>query len=123
MSGILIDTGPIVAILSSADNHHKICVETLKKLSPPLLTTWPVITESQYLLRKNKKALQGLFHAFSGGLFALEELPSESLPWLENFLTKYEDINSQIADASLMYVAEQKNIDTIFTLDRRDFFI
>ncbi len=123
MSCIIIDTSPIVAILSSKDNHHQVCVETLKNLTPPLLTTWAVLTETYYLLRKDKKALEGLFRAFKSNLFQLEELAPDSLPWIEKFFNKYKDINPQIADVSLMYLAEQKNIDTIFTLDSRDFSI
>lgn len=123
MSPILIDTGPIVAILSASDDRHQVCVKTLHQIEPPMLTTWLVFTEAQYLLRRDKKANRGLFRAFNGGLFSLENLSADALPWLERFLTQYENINPQIADASLMYLAEQKNIDTIFTLDRRDFSI
>lgn len=123
MSPILIDTGPIVAILSSSDDCHQVCVKTLHQIEPPMLTTWLVLTEAHYLLRRDQKALKGLFRAFNGGLFTLEALSADALPWLEQFLTQYEDINPQIADASLMYLAEKKNIDTIFTLDYRDFSI
>lgn len=123
MSSILIDTGPIVAILSASDDRHQLCVETLKFLKPPMLTTWSVLTEAQYLLRRDKKALKALFGAFNEGLLMLENLSADALPWLERFFIKYEDINPQIADASLMYLAERKNINTIFTLDRRDFSI
>lgn len=40
---IIVDTSPLVAILSSRDNYHQICVETLKIIEPPMLTTWAVI--------------------------------------------------------------------------------
>ncbi|MGK7877318.1 MAG: type II toxin-antitoxin system VapC family toxin [Xenococcaceae cyanobacterium] len=123
MNRIIVDTGPIVAILSTSDNQHTVCVETLKNITPPMLTTWPVFTEVQYLLRRDKKALQGLFRALDSGLIVLEEISAEALPWLQKFLEKYADISPQLADASLMYLAEKKNIDTIFTLDRRDFSI
>ncbi|PNW38207.1 UNVERIFIED_CONTAM: twitching motility protein PilT [Euhalothece sp. KZN 001] len=123
MKRVIVDTGPIVAILSASDHHHQICVETLKEITPPLITTWSVLTEVQYLLRRNPKALQGLFRSFEEGLFILEELSPEALPWLQMFLTQYQDITPQLADASLMYVAEKKEIKTIFTLDRRDFSI
>ena len=47
---ILVDTGPIVALFDRDDNYHAICVEHLKTIKHPLLTTWPVLTEAFYLL-------------------------------------------------------------------------
>jgi len=54
---LLVDTGPVVAILSPTDNYHLICVEQLKTLKPPLLTCWAVITEVHWLVRNNKIAV------------------------------------------------------------------
>lgn len=119
----IVDTGPIVAILSQADNHHQKCVETLKIFQPPLLTTWSVFTEAQYLLRRDTRVVKGLFRAFDSGLFEIEELSSKALPWLEKFLLKYKDRQPQIADASIMYLAEKSSVFNIFTLDQRDFSI
>jgi len=47
---IAIDTGPLVAIFDKSDKWHRACVETLKRIRKPLVTTWPVITETFYLL-------------------------------------------------------------------------
>ena len=35
----------------------------------------------------------------------------------------YEDIRPQLADIALVYLARRESIDTIFTLDRRDFAV
>jgi predicted nucleic acid-binding protein len=35
----------------------------------------------------------------------------------------YQHIQPQLADAALVYLADREGIDTIFTLDRRDFFV
>ena len=47
---ILIDTGPIVAFFDRDDRYHALCVEILKEIRDPLITTWPVLTECFYLL-------------------------------------------------------------------------
>ena len=120
---ILIDTSPIVALLSSRDTSHQICVETLKNLHPPLITCWPVLTEVLWLIRQNKIAINALFTMIEGDLLQVIHLPKEAIPWLKNYLLKYSDIGAQIADVSLCYLAETQKTNTIFTLDRRDFSI
>jgi len=118
---VLVDTGPIVAILSQRDQHHDRCVAELVELRPPLITCWPVVTEALWLLRRDAKAVDGLFRAFATGLYALAPLGEEALPWLYAFLRRYRRIKAQLADASLVYLAERDGLNTVFTLDRRDF--
>ena len=47
---ILIDTGPIVALLRRPDQHHERCVAALRSLREPLATVWPVVSEAMFLL-------------------------------------------------------------------------
>jgi predicted nucleic acid-binding protein len=120
---ILIDTGPIVAILSEDDQHHQRCVSELASLRPPLLTCWPVVTEAQWLLRHDTNAIAGLFRAFETKLLALLPLDEDAMPSLHAFLHRYHKMKPDLADAALVYLAERETIGTVFTLDRRDFSV
>lgn len=120
---ILIDTGPLVAIVSRKDAAHDRCVAELAELPTPLLTCWPVLTEALWLVRHNPAAIAGLFRGFSEGLWELVPLDREALPPLEEFLKRYRKLQCQIADACLVHLAEREKIDTVFTLDRRDFSV
>ncbi len=120
---ILIDTGPIVAILSEADQHHQRCTEELADLRPPLLTCWPVVTEAQWLLRHDSQAVEALFRAFESGLLGLLPVDEGGMPWLAAFLRRYPKIEPDLADAMLVYLAEREGIQTVFTLDQRDFSV
>src|SRR5437660_12385021 len=104
---VLLDTGPLVAILSARDQHHRTCVEQLKDLSAPLLTCWPVLTEAAWLLRFDSKAIQQLLRGSERGLFEVLKLEGEALPWTANFLRRYRTLRPQLADACLMYLAER----------------
>jgi predicted nucleic acid-binding protein len=120
---VLIDTGPIVAIHSEDDEHHEKCRQTLRVLTSPLLTCWPVLTEAAWLLRKRPRTLARLFDGFAGGFYALLPLSAEDLPSISSMMQRYESARLQLADAALAHLAERENIRTVFTTDRRDFSI
>ena len=121
--GVLVDTGPLVAILSRRDQYHEPCVRVLATLHPPLFTCWPVLTEAIWLLRAHPTAIQELLRSFRTGLLRLLVLDEDSVGWVADFLARYRRVGAQAADAALMYLAERESIDTIFTLDRRDFSV
>jgi uncharacterized protein len=120
-TGVLVDTGPIVAILSGSDEYHEACSQQLRKIRGPLTTCWPVITEAAWLLRAYPRALGILLSSFDGRLFELASLNEGDLPGIAAILARYKDLSIQLADASLAYLANREGIETIFTLDRRDF--
>ncbi len=120
---MLIDTGPLVAVLAERDMHHSVCVETLKTLRPPLVTSWAVLTEVTYLLRKHPESIQALFRLLNESTLLIPPIDASMSPWLAHFFTQYHDQDPQLADATLVYLPEQLQIQQIFTLDRRHFSI
>ena len=120
-NGVLVDTGPIIAILSESDEHHAACIEQLHHIKGPLLTCWPVITEAVWLLRAYPHAAGMLLSSFQGRPFELLPLGEGDLLGIASILAKYKDLGLQLADASLIHLANREKIETIFTLDRRDF--
>jgi predicted nucleic acid-binding protein len=117
------DTGPLVAIVRSREKAHKKCAAVLKTFRPPLLTCWPVLTEVAWLLRKVPGGMRAIGGLIDSGLVELAELDETALAWVIAFLDRYAPAGAQMADAALMYLAEREGIDTVFTLDRRDFSI
>jgi predicted nucleic acid-binding protein len=120
---ILLDTGPLVALLNAADSQHRLCVETFATLAPPLFTCWPVLTEAAWILRKQPRPLDRIADAHSVGMFEILRLDGTCLAEVATIMRRYEDAGLQLADAALAYLADRENIRTVFTLDRRDFSI
>jgi hypothetical protein len=123
MRHVLVDTGPLVAILSRADEHHDRCVDVLKSISGPLLSCWPVITEAAWLLRGDKRSVQQLLRSISEGFVVLLPLADSDASAIAEVMGKYADMEPQLADATLVHLAQRDGIETIFTLDRRDFSV
>ena len=124
---VLVDTGPLVAILSANDEHHAACVEALHQLPGPLFSCWPVITEAVWLLRSHPQAVRQLLKSCSSvkpaGFLELLPLAGSEAPAIADVMKDYQDIRPQLADAALVYLARREAMDTIFTLDRRDFAV
>ncbi len=123
MRRVLADTGPIVAILSRRDQYHRTCVEALHDLPGPLFTCWPVITKAAWLLRRDSNAVQKLLNSIDTGFLELLPLTVSDAKPIASILKKYRDIRIQLAAATLVHLAARDNLDTIFTLDQRDFSV
>ena len=120
---VLVDVGPLVAIFRERDWQHATCIETLNAIMPPMLTSWPVITEAAYLLRDSAAGLQKLLAGPTDGLYRILPLAEDDMPAIAALLRKYRMLATQLADASLAYLAQREGLDTVFTLDRRDFSV
>jgi uncharacterized protein len=120
---ILIDTGPLVAILKADDSYHQICVASLREMDQPLYTCWSVITEAAWLLRHSPRAVQRLLAGANGDFLEVLTMEGIKAKAIGAIMKRYESIRPQLADAALVYLAKREKIDTIFTLDRRDFSI
>jgi predicted nucleic acid-binding protein len=123
MRRILVDTGPLVAILSREDAHHRTCVAALREMTGPLFSCWPVITEAAWLLRRSPRAIQQLLGSMNSGFLELLPVAGTETKAIAAVMKRYESIRPQLADATLVYLASRERIDAIFTLDRRDFSV
>lgn len=118
---ILIDAGPLVALLHRDDRNHKRCVATLRLLREPLGTTWPVVSESMHLLRFSWEAQDALWDLIVSDALHLLPVNATDVPRMRQLMQKYRDLPMDLADAALVRVAEREGIRRVFTLDRRDF--
>ena len=123
MPAVLVDTGPLVALLDRSDPDHVSCQETLSSLSDSMVTVWPVITEAMYMLRAYWQAQESLWEMIEMGAVEILPLGNDDVPRMKELMRKYRDLPMDLADAALVRVAERERLRRIFTLDRRDFQI
>jgi uncharacterized protein len=118
---VLVDTGPLVALLDRSDPYHLSCQESLSSLDDSLVTVWPVVTEAMYLLRAYWQAQDALWEMIESGAVQIISLGIDDIPRMRELMRKYRDLPMDLADAGLVRVAERERLRRIFTLDRRDF--
>jgi predicted nucleic acid-binding protein len=121
MNAVLIDAGPLVAILHADDQDHAACVQALRRIRSPLVTTWPPLTEAMYLLSFAPEAQDALVQMVERSALHLMDLSVEDLSHVRVLMRKYRSLLMDFADATLVHVAEREDVRRIFTLDRRDF--
>ena len=121
MPAVLVDTGPLVALLDRSDPYHLSCQESLSSLDDSLVTVWPVLTEAMYLLRAYWQAQDALWEMIESGAVQIISLGMDDIPRMRELMRKYRDLPMDLADAGLVRVAERERLRRIFTLDRRDF--
>ena len=83
MGPAIVDTGPLVAFLDRAEQHHPWVIKQVKELDAPLLVCEPVLAEAMYLLARFPKAQDALFGLLENGAFRIGSRPasrSMSLP-------------------------------------------
>lgn len=120
---MLVDTGPIVALLVAADRHHNLCVDALARSREPLATTWPVIVEAMHLLGDHPNGLDALWEWLGDGLIDVIPVEKADYSKLRDLMRKYRDQPMDLADATLVHLALKHRVDRIFTTDRRDFTV
>jgi len=120
---ILVDAGPLVALVDADDQYHQQCVSTLKSLQEPLATVWPPLTEAMYLLNDLPAAQEALWEMLVRKALQLLPLGLVDLPRIRELLRKYADRPMDLADAALIRIAEREGIREIFTVDKRDFAV
>jgi uncharacterized protein len=120
---ILVDTGPLVALIHEDDNEHRICKDTFLTFSEPLGTVWPVLTEAMYLLSFSWDAQNALWEMIQAGAIEILPLGTDDVARMRELMRKYHDLPMDLADAALVRVAERERLRRVFTLDRRDFQI
>lgn len=118
---ILVDTGPLVALFTPADDYHRHCVSVLESMNEELVTTAPVLTEAVHLLRPGSQGPPRLVEFVRQGGLRVLPMDDEGLLRAFRFMDRYSDMAMDFADASIVATAESFRIHRVFTLDRRRF--
>ena len=120
---LIVDAGPLYAAAARRDRNHQRSVDLLSSAARPLLVPALVVTEVAYLLgdRIGSHAELAFARSLQRGELLVEPVLDSDWPRIAELTDQYEDLPLGIVDASVIALAERRQLDTIATLDHRHF--
>jgi predicted nucleic acid-binding protein len=120
---ILADTGFFYALLDRDDAWHARCREAALALEEGLITTWPVLTEAIHLTGRwlGIEPVVALMEDVAAGDIIVWDLTPEYRAKIPGLMRRYADLPMDLADASLVLLAESLGHGRILSTDQRDF--
>lgn len=122
MKNIIVDAGPLIALFDKDDKYHNSVIKFLKTFDGQLVTSWPVITEVTHLLSFNVNVQIDFLEWLKREAVAIINLENIHLERIIQLSKKYSDVPMDLADSSLIVIAELTNITDIITIDS-DYYI
>lgn len=120
---LIVDTGPLVALLDATDPDHERCATLLRNTNEPRIVPVCVLVEVEYLLRPWPQALDALLADFNAGGFELLDLPTRWLLRSGELIERYRDLPLGLVDATVIAAAEMLGETRVATLDHRHFTV
>ena len=115
----LTDAGPLVALIDADEPDHEVCRMVLGQLQLPMATTWPAFTEAMYLLSRagGPPGREALWRLVLTGRLDVLGLSRSAVERSAELMTTYADLPMDLADATLVALAEERDDRRVFTLD------
>jgi predicted nucleic acid-binding protein len=120
---LILDTGPLVAMLDATDPDHDRCTDLIQHSSEPRVVPVCVLVEIEYLVRPWPQAFAALLADFDTGGLSLLELPVAWLQRAGELIQQYHDLPLGLVDATVVAAAEMLDEPRIATLDHRHFTV
>jgi predicted nucleic acid-binding protein len=114
---VLLDTGPLVALLNRRDAYHEWARAHLADIEPPLLTCEAALSEACFLVRSLPNGPQTVMELLRQGLVAAPFRLGEEVARVSKLLARYASVPMSLADACLVRMAEQHAQSPVMTLD------
>lgn len=117
MQKTIIDSGPLIALFDRSDKYHEKILNFLKSFNGELITSWSVITEVSHMLDFNLQVQIDFLKWCELGGLKIYDISQDELLNIRIMMEKYVDIPMDLADGTLMYIANKENIKNIVSID------
>jgi predicted nucleic acid-binding protein len=120
---LILDAGPLVALLDRRDRHHAACRELIEATNEVRVIPAPVLVEVDYWIHERMHAgiLKAFLEDIVAGVYQIEDLRAEDYVRVREICDRYADADVGFVDAAVLAIVERLNEPKLATLDRRHF--
>ncbi len=114
---VILDTGPLIALLNRRDLYHNWVTHQIKSINPPFLTCEAVITEACFLSCRDIGDTNAVIDLAQNGFMKVPFHFDDEMDTIKKIMLKYANVPMSFADACLVRMAEIYPKSAVLTLD------
>ena len=114
---VILDAGPLVALLNRRDRHHRWATDQWAQVSPPFISCEAVLAEACHLVRNLPRGQATVLELVRRGILDLSFCLADEADHVYRLISKYHDVPMSLADACLVRLAERHGEGIVMTLD------
>lgn len=115
---VLVDAGPLAALVNPRDQWHEWVRGEFAELVPPLSTCESVLSEACFLARRAPDGLDGILRLVERGVIELDFSLEDQFGDIAALMRQYANVPMSLADACLVRMSELVADSVVLTLDR-----
>lgn len=125
-NAIILDTGPLVALLDASDEHHAWAAGEFSRFEGKVRVCEAVLTEALFLLRTLRAAQEKILEWVERGELTCDFVLLDEARSVRALWARYSNVPMSLADACIVRMAEMDprsiicTIDSEFSIYRRD---
>lgn len=117
MTSVIVDTGPLVALLNRRERHHAWSAKIMDTIEPPIFTCDPVLSEACFLLQDMDGGPDAVMALVSRGIVRSDFRVTSEVDSIRALMKKFSTVPMSLADACLVRMTELDQEGVVLTLD------
>lgn len=117
MTSVIVDTGPLVALLNRRERHHAWAARIMDTIEPPLFTCDPVLSEACFLLRDMDGGPDAVMELLARGIVRSDFHVMAEVDSVRALMKKFATVPMSLADACVVRMTELDQKSVVLTLD------
>lgn len=122
---VIADTSFLYSLTNPLEQTHEACVRVARDLRSKIVLPVTVLPEATFFIgrRLSHRAMRAFIRQVQHPNWHIENLAGDDLSRSHQLLAQYGDAHLDFVDATIVAIAERLRINTVLTLDQRDFYM